>query len=75
MSFSRLRHTVDKRDDSDSTTMLRLKNSSDAQPFTWHLERRLQTAWEIVFQISGVRRTFPRGGEVSSQSCDVTNQL
>ena len=24
---------------------------------------------------SGVRRKFPRGGKVSSQSCDVTNQL
>jgi len=25
--------------------------------------------------LSGVRRKFPRGGQVSSQSCDVTNQL
>jgi len=25
--------------------------------------------------ISGVRREFPRGGQVSSQSCDVTNQF
>jgi len=24
---------------------------------------------------SGVRRKFPRGGKVSLQSCDVTNQL
>jgi len=24
---------------------------------------------------SGVRRKFPRGGQFSSQSCDVTNQL
>jgi len=25
--------------------------------------------------INGVRRKFPRGGQVLSQSCDVTNQL
>ena len=29
----------------------------------------------VIPVYSGVRRKFPRGGKVSSQSCDVTNQL
>jgi len=28
-----------------------------------------------IIPLSGVRRKFPRVGKVSSQSCDVTNQL
>ena len=27
------------------------------------------------FKASGVRKKFPRGAKVSSQPCDVTNQL
>jgi len=31
--------------------------------------------YSILAITSGVRRIFPRGSNVSSQSCDVTNQL